>query len=344
VTALVTGAAVGAHRLDPRVGRRRSRSDAGLQLLVHVRKYFPHPNGGAENSLHSVVLGLRDLGHQMTVVSETAPEPYVVDGIGVVPSSPRARAEHYRRADAVLSVIDPPARDVRVDALRHGTALVMFDFSGAVVGDRPRAVDLWVLNADWIRPQLPGSVADHTVVVHSQIEPARYRTEPGGEVTLVNLSEWKGAHQFYEMARRLPEFRFLGVQGAWGEQIDPPPLANLTVVANQPDARAVFRRTRILALPSRSEVHPRSPLEAAVSGIPCVAHPSPGAIEALGPAGVYVHRDDLDGWCREIRRLHDPVEHTDAASRSRSWATTTQIAHLGELTQLVAALERLVVR
>jgi glycosyltransferase involved in cell wall biosynthesis len=342
VTALVAGVAVGAHRLDPRVGRRRSSRDGGLQLLVHVRTYLPYPNGGAEISLHATLQQLRALGHRIEVMSESAPSPYRRDGIVVVPPSPQARAERYQRADAVLSVNDPPAHDVKVDALRHGTALVMFDFSGAVVADRPRSVDLWVLNADWLRGLLPRRVADRSVVVHSLVDPERYRTEPGSHVTLVNLSEWKGAPQFYELARRLPEMRFLGVRGAWGAQVEPPELPNLTVVPNGADARAVYRRTRVLLLPSISEVHPRSPVEAAVSAIPCVAHPSPGALEALGPAGIYVHRDDLDGWCRELRRLHRRTEHAAAAAHVRWWVTASAIAHLDEVQDLGEALGRLV--
>jgi glycosyltransferase involved in cell wall biosynthesis len=342
VTSLVTGVAVGAHRLDPRVGRRRSRVTGGLQLLAHVGKYLPHPNGGAEISLHAMLLGVRELGHHVEVVSDSAPRDYDVDGIRVVPTSPGARAERYGRADAVVSVIDPPARDVRLDALRYGTALVMCDFSGAVLADRPRSVDLWVLNADWLQALLPRQLAERSVVVHSPIDPTRYRTERGDAVTLVNLSEWKGAHQFYELARRLPELRFVGVRGSWGQQVEPPMLPNLAVVANQADAREIYRRTRILLLPSRSEVHPRSPLEAAFSGIPCIAHPSAGAVEALGPAGIYVHRDDLDGWVRELRRLHRDDDHAEAAGQSRSWATAIELSHLHEIGRLEAALTSLV--
>jgi glycosyltransferase involved in cell wall biosynthesis len=342
VTSLVTGVAVGAHRLDPRVGRRRSRTPGGLQLLAHVAKYLPRPNGGAEISLHAMLVGLSELGHRVEVVSESAPHDYDVDGIRVVPTSPGARAERYGRADAVVSVIDPPAHDVRLDALRYGTALVMCDFSGAVLADRPRSVDLWVLNADWLQALLPRPVAERSVVVHSPIDPTRYRTEPGHFVTLVNLSEWKGAHHFFALARRLPEFRFLGVRGSWGPQLEPPTLPNLVVTENQADARSIYRRTRVLLLPSRSEVHPRSPLEAAFSGIPCIAHPSAGAVEALGPAGVYVHRDDLDGWSRELRRLHRDDDYAEAAGQSRSWATAVELSHLHELGRLEAALVGLV--
>lgn len=336
---LVAGVAARAHRLDPRVRRRRSPASGGLRLLAHVRQYLPEPNGGAEVSFHAVLAGLRELGHGVEVVSESAREPYRLDGIPITSSVSGTTSDRYQRADAVLSIIDPPSLEVRREALRHGTALVMFDYSGAVLGDRPRSVDLWVLNAQWLRDQLPADVVDRSVVVHSPVDPGRYRVEPGDHVTLVNLTDAKGAPQFYELARRLPDVQFLGVRGAWGTQVPVPALPNLHVVPNAPDPRSIYRQTRVLASPSIAEVHPRSPLEAAASGIPCIAHPNPGTLEALGPAGIYVHRDDLDGWCREIRRLQDPHDYSEASCRVRSHvAGGTSRPELERLAGAIASL------
>src|SRR6266487_4096867 len=114
---LVTSVAARAHRLDPRVQRRRSPASGGLRLLAHVRQYLPEPNGGAEVSFHAVVAGLRELGHGVEVVSESAREPYCLDGVAITPSETGTTSDRYRRADAVLSIIDPPSLEVRREAL-----------------------------------------------------------------------------------------------------------------------------------------------------------------------------------------------------------------------------------
>ena len=44
-------------------------------------------------------------------------------------------------------------------------------------------------------------------------------------------------------------------------------------------------------------------VEAAASGIPTIAHPTPGLQEALGDAGVFVDRDDIDGWETALKEL-----------------------------------------
>ncbi len=59
-------------------------------------------------------------------------------------------------------------------------------------------------------------------------------------------------------------------------------------------------------------------IEAAASGIPVVAAATPGLKEALGPAGIFCERDNLDAWVTEIRRLRDSPLAYEQASRAIS--------------------------
>ena len=52
------------------------------------------------------------------------------------------------------------------------------------------------------------------------------------------------------------------------------------------------------------------------SGIPVIAHPTPGLQESLGGAGIFVDRGDIDGWVEAIRRLDDPDEYRQASQRA----------------------------
>jgi glycosyltransferase involved in cell wall biosynthesis len=44
------------------------------------------------------------------------------------------------------------------------------------------------------------------------------------------------------------------------------------------------------------------------SGIPVIAHPTPGLLESCGSAGIFCDRDDTAAWVREIRKLKEEAE------------------------------------
>lgn len=46
--------------------------------------------------------------------------------------------------------------------------------------------------------------------------------------------------------------------------------------------------------------------EALQRGIPVIAHPTPGLLESLDYAGVFIDRGRVGEWARAIRRLQDP--------------------------------------
>ncbi len=151
------------------------------------------------------------------------------------------------------------------------------------------------------------------MVVRPPISAAQYRTVPGDAVTLVNLSAWKGAHVFYALARRMPGTPFLGVRG-WGDQVIPNTVPhNVELLEPTDDMQSVFSRTRILLAPSWSEGFPRTPIEAAASGIPVVAHTCDGLREVLGDSGIYADRDDVDAWQTALTILQDSNTYRQAS-------------------------------
>jgi glycosyltransferase involved in cell wall biosynthesis len=154
------------------------------------------------------------------------------------------------------------------------------------------------------------------IVCHPPVRAELYRTTPGEHVTLINLSEAKGGELFWRLVRCAPHRSFLGVRGAYGNQyLDT--AANATVIATTDNMRDdVYARTRVLLMPSERETWGMTAIEAAASGIPTVAHPTPGLLESLGDAGIYVDRADGQGWLDAIERLHDPTEWAVASARA----------------------------
>lgn len=67
-------------------------------------------------------------------------------------------------------------------------------------------------------------------------------------------------------------------------------------------------------MPSESETWGMAGVEAMCSGIPVIAHPTPGLKESLGDAGIFVDRDDIDGWVEQLVRLDDVREYAAAST------------------------------
>jgi glycosyltransferase involved in cell wall biosynthesis len=192
---------------------------------------------------------------------------------------------------------------------------------------------LVVYNTEWMRADVENwwrdsqeSEPPEGIVVHPPIFPADYHTAPPtaakGYVTLINLFEDKGASLFYQLAARFPRLRFLGVTGAYGKQ-DARKLPNVEIipqVAAHDMKTQVYARTRILLMPSVYESYGRAGVEAACSGIPTIAHPTPGLLEALGPGGTFADREDISAWAAELARLTTPRGWTEASARARAVA------------------------
>jgi glycosyltransferase involved in cell wall biosynthesis len=152
----------------------------------------------------------------------------------------------------------------------------------------------------------------------------------GDRITLINANENKGVHQFLELARRMPDRKFLGVRPYYGNMTTPLPLGgNIDWVPFSDDVRTILRRTRILLVPSYYESFGRVAVEAMVNGIPVLyskpAKTSPypgGSIEGMqswiGDAAIQCDRDRIEEWVSAIERLDDEETYADLSAASKS--------------------------
>jgi glycosyltransferase involved in cell wall biosynthesis len=174
-----------------------------------------------------------------------------------------------------------------------------------------------------------------TPPVHVPDNPRR-----GDAVTLVNLTEDKGAAVWWELASRMPDRPFLGVL-SWGSQMVAHPRGlwcpNVTLLPTVPHehmGEAVWARTGVLLAPSRTEAWGMAAVEALAHGIPVIAHPTPGLREALGFAGTYVDRDNVDAWEAQLAV-------TVSARTSIARARNVEKQASDDAAQFVAAVEGL---
>jgi hypothetical protein len=276
-----------------------------MNILVMAHLAPPRHCAGAEMMLLSMLRPLSERGHRVDwlLSRESADRaPYDLHGVTVYPRVHEGDPLRFLdQADVVIAHLENMPRAVILSRLRGiPFVLVMHndhEISRAWGVEDAAAI---VTNSDWMHAAF-GSPANG-LVVRPPVFAKDYQTTPGAKVTLVNLNENKGGYLFAELVRRMPDVEFLAVEGAYAEQIIPEG-PNVEVRAHATDMRAVYGDTRIALMPSLYESWGRVGVEAMCSGIPVIAHPTPGLVESLGTAGTFVDRDDVKAWETAIRRL-----------------------------------------
>jgi glycosyltransferase involved in cell wall biosynthesis len=291
--------------------------------MLHL--YTPHHNAGAEIMVHAMLRALADDGHTVDVIlSRDHPaitDTYSIDDVTVHPRHSKGDPVRWltgpRRPDVIVTHLENAHRaqilgqlhGVPVIVVAHNTFDETFD---SVV----RMPELVVYNTEWMRRELTGRWErrrgerrkPRSIVIRPPVNADDYRVKPGKAITLINLCEAKGARTFYALADRYPDRQFLGVRGAYGEQ-DVRERQNVEIldhVAGPAMPAEVYARTKVLLVPSSYESYGRVAIEAASSGIPVIAHPTPGLREALGEAGIFANRNDTDAWDEALSRLLTP--------------------------------------
>lgn len=199
------------------------------------------------------------------------------------------------------------------------------------------ATSLAVFNSQSLRKKAQWT--GPSVVCHPPTWPQDHHVpRRGSSITIVNCSVAKGIKVAWRIAEVMPERTFLGVLGGYGNQIKPR-ARNFAVIPTTKDMRTVWSRTRVLLVPSAYETWGMVGVEAMCSGIPVIAHPTPGLRESLGDAGIFVDRDDTDGWVEQIRRLDDPDEYATASALAL--ARSAQLDPIDSLDRFAHAVEAL---
>lgn len=286
-----------------------------MRIGAYLGQYLPDWCAGSEVSIHETLLGLQRRGHEVRVLVESYTRPDW-EGITLLPATDENTQMIRSWADVGLTQVNGATGGIA--CFRGHAPLVHFIHVDGTIRDRQfqsHSADLIVYNSESMASRLPWP--GRTMVMPPIVDPRRYATTRGTLITLINLNENKGASVFYKVAKMMPYRSFLAVRGAYGRQIEPrPPLRNVEVVDHTPAIREVYSRTRLLLMPSLSETWGRVALEAACSGIPTIAHKSPGVEEALGRDAIFADRRNPRQWVDRIRQLDDEARYARASERS----------------------------
>lgn len=303
------------------VADQSSMTDRPMRVLMHLHKYPPEHNAGAEWMAHTLSRYLIEQGCEVRAAVRDIKEPYTYEGVEVMPGIPdKMLAEPYGWCDIAITHLDVTRSAVAWSrtARRPLVHLVhnhkQLDFHHVHVNQ----AQLVVFNSEWTA-KLFGKWKGPKIVVRPPVDVDRYRIKHrrGDAITLINLNRQKGGDVFWELVERFPKKLFLGVKGAYGDQIVPKILpTNVRIVENTPDIKAVYEQTRILLMPSSYESWGRTGVEAIASGIPVIANGTEGLRESLKGCGLFAELDDSFQWESWIELLDNPRFYAEVERRS----------------------------
>lgn len=297
--------------------------------------------------LHDIDLGteLVRRGHQVTFLTIKVPKEGYNGGV-----YRGFRFLHFMAGSSILDVSDvwitphsPILTDVRkLNSRGYGRPIVATcHFDGNYNAVRDTLGRGWSEMLFFINNVMEGNYRKNIVPWPSQIKrtetirPLLHRnrieiSEPfqGDCITLVNANNNKGVAQFLELAKKLPDRKFLGVIAYYGEIQVPIAPSNVEWIPFCDDIRDVLKRTRILLVPSYYESFGRIAVEAMLNGIPVLystpVRPSQypggsteGLDEWIQPVGISCRRDHIDDWVSEIDALDDEVVYKERSDLSR---------------------------
>lgn len=307
-----------------------------MHVVAVVHAYLPHHLAGSERMMQELLAALVRRGHTATVLTTTQQLPdYTYETVNVKAHTKALQAS--LKPDVIVSHHNESSRAGQwARATQTPLVYVLNDnFPGNMTAVRTFKPALVVVNSRWLNREI-GRLASPTLVVHPHVEPNHHRTTPGTKITLMNLSENKGAATFYQLATLLPHLEFLGIRGVYGRQLIRE-LPNVEHRDPTPDVKTIWADTGLLLMPSRYESYGLVAIEAAVNGIPTIAAPTPGLLESLSYAGTFVDLADIDGWVAAITSLQGPAGIV-AGNLARHRAAELDDTH--ELTEWVNRVEQ----
>lgn len=284
---------------------------------------------GAEMMLHQMNRFFQERGHTVKILLKQAnihkiESHYVYDNVDVFPPDQYTEISLFQWADAVITHLDYAAWSQQLAGM-FGKPVFHIIHNDYVrdhlkSADRPQFV---IYNSNWIKDKL--AYPHHSIVLHPPTDYRHYRVKMDAwdneHITLINLDQNKGGEILRDIAKAMPDSKFLGVIGSYSEpmkigQITEQP-SNVRIMPKQQDIREVYKQTRILIMPSKYESWGRTATEAMASGIPVIASPTDGLKENCGNAGIFVKdRDDVSEWVKAIEKLDDEKRYRKASQKA----------------------------
>jgi glycosyltransferase involved in cell wall biosynthesis len=294
-----------------------------MNILNSIHLYPPQHLCGAEFMIHALNKSCKSYGHDVRVLLHQAnhyriKNHYIFDNIDVFPPDDIIFDKLVSWSNAIFTHLDYTRLSIGMAEmfkkplfhLIHNTHM----YDEIVQANKPQYI---IYNSNWAKDTL--NYVHDSYVLHPPVDYRYYDcvVNPINNefVTLINLNENKGAKIFYELAELLPNKKFLGVKGSYDEQIIKH-LPNVTILEKQIDIREVYKKTRLLIMPSTYESWGRTATEAMCSGIPVIMSGTGGLWENCGAAGE-ASELTAEAFAMHIEKLDNQKLYLRQSKRSR---------------------------
>jgi glycosyltransferase involved in cell wall biosynthesis len=274
-----------------------------MNILWHIHAYPPVHNAGAEWMAHDMNRHLIKR-HDIRVLTGWEADGEF-EGVKVVHmGNPANFHKQYEWADVVISHLGCSGMAYNFSKRYRKPLVFVSHNTHSYTFCRQGGSHVFVVyNAKWVIEKLdyrrPG------IIVHPPVWPDQWKAgKRGKHIALININENKGGAVLEQIARLMPDRKFLAVRGMYGKQHETYP-DNVKVIDNTPDMQKVYDKCRIVLMPSDYESWGRVGVEALACGIPVIANPTPGLRESLGVAGIFADRNNPQEWVEAIGALDD---------------------------------------
>lgn len=276
-----------------------------MRLLWIIHLYQPRHSCGSEVMAHHINKYLMSQGHEVRVVLMQAKMhnvsvPYRFDGVDVI-GDPLDNLDAYRWADVILTHLDYTKWATNISRLVKRPICCFihshYTYDPNPIPDAKSDVHI-VYNSQWVKDFL--NYQWPNMLMYPPCDPDYYNVceDPwqNKAITMISINENKGGYILYRVAKALPYAKFIGVYGSYDDGGLQAEIAqkilnecpNVELVPNSPDILSVYKRTKILLMPSRYESWGRTATEAMCNGIPVISTATKGLMENCGEAGLYI--------------------------------------------------------
>lgn len=289
-----------------------------MNILISPFNWFYHNKsnssiGGGEIYLLRLCIYLRQQGHNIRAIVYST-EAYIHHGIECIPMGEAHKifAEHndqFQWADVVIGQLIGLTY-AQNKCVQHKKPLIFIAHNNSTqysIKWLEQPMCHVIYNSYQLRDDLFKAFGHFNGTVLHPLLPNIKRSIKGKYITLVNCNANKGGQILIDLAKRLPQYQFLGIEGGYDQQIKED-LPNVKYLPNGSDMDKVYAQTKILIVPSQFESFSQAALEAMVAGIPVIASPTSGLKENLSGAGIFIERTDIEKYEQMIVSLMNSLE------------------------------------
>lgn len=274
-----------------------------MKILCHVHAYPPSHMSGAETMIHDLNKYLVSVGHEVKVMYAKVDRKY--EGVSIVSNANKIM--HFDWADVIITHLDRSNDSINI-AKARGKKVIHLIHNTHINKCVERRNNFAVYNSEWVKKEL-NYACKHDFILYPCVNYRDYSDHINHfdqkYIALINCNDNKGGKQLIDLARAMPDKRFLGVKGSYGAQIVKRGIDNLEYVDNQKDIRKIYDKCKIIIMPSEYESWGRVATEAMSAGIPVIANPTAGLKENISNAGIWANRGNINEWINAIRLLED---------------------------------------